>query len=136
MTADLPDLPVSLLDRALIEGERLAFAADDLERQVLSVADRTRAGGAWTVTERGSGRRGPGDPEGVPRSMDPHEGPPVNGIAADATRELPVVFEGGACRRAVRHRHRSPGAGPGGALRCRDAPRSVGARRWRRVPGG
>ena len=50
MTRDLPDLPVSLLDRALIEGERLAYAADDLERQVLSVADRTRAGGAWTVT--------------------------------------------------------------------------------------
>jgi hypothetical protein len=70
MTRDLADLPVSLLDRALIEGERLAYAADDLERQVLSVADRTRAGGAWTVTNE----------------------------AADATRELPVTFEGGACR--------------------------------------
>jgi hypothetical protein len=70
MTRDLADLPVSLLDRALIEGERLAYAADDLERQVLSVADRTRAGGAWTVTNE----------------------------AADATRELPVAFEGGACR--------------------------------------
>jgi hypothetical protein len=73
MTRDLPDLPVSLLDRALIEGERLAFAADDLERQVLAVADRTRAGGAWTVTHAG----------------------------ADATRELPVVFEDGACRPAA-----------------------------------
>ena len=80
MTRDLPDLPVSLLDRALIEGEPLALAADDLERQVLAAADRTRAGGAWTVTERGPS-------------------PPENG-AADATRELPVVFEGGACRPA------------------------------------
>jgi hypothetical protein len=70
MTRDLANLPVSLLDRALIEGERLAYAADDLERQVLSVADRTRAGGAWTVTDE----------------------------AADATRELAVTFEGGACR--------------------------------------
>jgi hypothetical protein len=73
MTRDLADLPVSLLDRALIEGETLAYAADDLERQVLPVADRTRAGGAWTVT---------------------HE-------PADATRELPVRFEGGACRPAA-----------------------------------
>jgi hypothetical protein len=80
MTRDLPDLPVSLLDRALIEGEPLALAADDLEHQVLAAADRTRAGGAWTVTERGPS-------------------PPENG-AADATRELPVVFEGGACRPA------------------------------------
>jgi hypothetical protein len=80
MTRDLPDLPVSLLDRALIEGEPLALAADDLERQLLAAADRTRAGGAWTVTERGPS-------------------PPENG-AADATRELPVVFEGGACRPA------------------------------------
>ncbi len=44
MTRDLPDLPVALLDRALIEGERLAFGADDLERQVLRAADRVRAG--------------------------------------------------------------------------------------------
>jgi hypothetical protein len=73
MTRDLADLPVSLLDRALIEGETLAYAADDLERQVLSVADRTRAGGAWTVTEE----------------------------PADATRELAVTFAGGACRPAA-----------------------------------
>jgi hypothetical protein len=72
MTRDLPDLPVALLDRALIEGERLAIGADDLERQVLLAADRTRAGGAWTVTD----------------------------VATDATRELPVEFEGGACRPA------------------------------------
>jgi hypothetical protein len=73
MTRDLPDLPVGLLDRALIEGERLAVTADALERQVLAAADRVRAGGAWTVTE----------------------------AAADATRELPVVFEAGACRPAT-----------------------------------
>jgi hypothetical protein len=73
MTRDLPDLPVALLDRALIEGERLAFGADDLERQVLRAADRVRAGGAWTVTE----------------------------VATGATRDLPVVFEGGACRPAT-----------------------------------
>jgi hypothetical protein len=72
MTRDLPDLPVGLLDRALIEGEALASAAADLERQVLRAADRSRAGGAWTVTD----------------------------VATDATRELPVLFEDGACRPA------------------------------------
>jgi hypothetical protein len=72
MTGGLPHLPVALLDRALIEGERLAFGATDLERQVLAAADRTRSGGAWTVT----------------------------GTATDGTRELPVVFEGGTCRPA------------------------------------
>ena len=51
MTRDLPDLPVALLDRALIEGERLAFGADDLERPGAAAADRVRAGGAWTVTD-------------------------------------------------------------------------------------
>ena len=74
MTRDLPDLPVSLLDRALVEGEPLAYGAGDLERQVLAAADPTRAGGAWTVTDR--------------------PGP-------DATRELPVTFAGGACRPAA-----------------------------------
>jgi hypothetical protein len=72
MTTDLPALPVALLDRALIEGEPLAYGAADLEGQVLAAADRTRAGGAWTVTE----------------------------VATDATTELPVVFERGACRPA------------------------------------
>jgi hypothetical protein len=81
MTRGLPDLPVSLLDRALVEGEPLAFAAGDLERQVLAVADRFRAGGAWTVTKE----------------------------PADATRELAVAFEGGACRPA-------PGRTPDGVL--------------------
>jgi hypothetical protein len=73
MTRGLPDLPVGLLDRALIDGDAVAVAAGDLERQVLEAADRTRAGGAWTVTD----------------------------AAADATRELPVAFEGGACRPAA-----------------------------------
>ena len=72
MTRDLPDLPVELLDRALIEGEELAYGAADLERQVLQVADGARAGGAWTVTD----------------------------VSTDATRELPVVFEDGTCRPA------------------------------------
>jgi hypothetical protein len=72
MTRDLPELPVGLLDRALIEGQALAYGAADLERQLLAAADRTRAGGAWTVTD----------------------------LPTDATRELPVVFEGGACRPA------------------------------------
>ena len=72
MTRDLPELPVGLLDRALIEGEALAYGAGELERQVLAAADGARAGGAWTVTD----------------------------VATDATRELPVVFEGGACRPA------------------------------------
>jgi hypothetical protein len=73
MTRDLPELPVPLLDRALIEGEALAYRAGDLERQVLEIADRSRAGGAWTVTLRG--------PE-----------------ATGANEEVAVVFEDGACR--------------------------------------
>jgi hypothetical protein len=73
MTRDLPELPVPLLDRALIEGEALAYRAGDLERQVLEIADRSRAGGAWTVTRRG--------PE-----------------ATGANEEVAVVFEDGACR--------------------------------------
>jgi hypothetical protein len=73
MTRDLPELPVPLLDRALIEGETLAYRAGDLERQVLEIADRSRAGGAWTVTRRG--------PE-----------------ATGANEEVAVVFEDGACR--------------------------------------
>ena len=72
MTRDLPDLPVGLLDRALIEDQGLAFGAADLERQVLQVADRVRAGGAWTVTD----------------------------VPTDPTRVLPVVFEDGVCRPA------------------------------------
>jgi hypothetical protein len=73
MTRDLPELPVPLLDRALIEGEALAYRADDLERQVLDVADRSRAGGAWTVT-----RAGP--------------------VTAGANEEVAVAFEDGVCR--------------------------------------
>jgi hypothetical protein len=72
MTGSLPGLPLGLLHRALIEGEALAFGAADLEGQVLAAADRSRAGGAWTVTE----------------------------AAADATSELSVVFEEGTCRPA------------------------------------
>jgi hypothetical protein len=70
MTRDLPELPVGLLDRALVEGEPLALEAGELEGQVLAAADRTRAGGAWTVTT----------------------------VTASSTQELPVVFEGGVCR--------------------------------------
>jgi hypothetical protein len=76
MTRDLPGLPVALLDRALIEGDAVAFGPGDLEDQVLAAADRTRAGGAWSVTE----------------------------VAAEATEELAVVFEGGACRPAAEDR--------------------------------
>jgi hypothetical protein len=72
MTGDLAELPVALLDRALIEGEPLDYGADDLEHQVLAAADRTRAGGAATVTE----------------------------VATDATTELRVRFEGRTCRPA------------------------------------
>jgi hypothetical protein len=70
MTRDLPELPVGLLDRALVEGEPLALEAGELEGQVLAAADRTRAGGAWTVTT----------------------------VTASSTQELPLVFEGGVCR--------------------------------------
>ena len=70
MTRDVPELPVALLDRALVEGEPLTLPAAELECQVLDAADRTRAGGAWTVTT----------------------------VTATATQDLPVVFDGGACR--------------------------------------
>jgi hypothetical protein len=86
MTRDLPGLPVALLDRVLIEGEALSYGADDLEPQVLAAADRTRAGGAWMVTDAG-----PGD-------LDPE---PPDGQAAGPARELAVRFEGGACRPAA-----------------------------------
>jgi hypothetical protein len=89
MTSGLPGLPVGLLDRALIEGEALAYGPGDLERQVLQAADRTRAGGAWTVTDRGPGTLEPGPP---------------GGEATDATREVPVAFEDGACRPAAEGR--------------------------------
>jgi hypothetical protein len=79
MTRDLPGLPVSLLDRVLVEGEPLAYGAGDLEAQVLAAADASPAGGAWTVTDRG-----------------PEPG--------EATRELPVAFAGGACRPAAGRR--------------------------------
>jgi hypothetical protein len=80
MTRDLPELPVPLLDRALIEGEALAYDADDLERQVLDVADRSRAGGAWTVTRK----------------------PATTG----ANEEVAVAFEDGVCRPATDERPR------------------------------
>ena len=73
MTRDLPELPVPLLDRALIEGEPLAYGPGDLERELLEVADRSRAGGAWTVTQ-------------------------VAPAAAGTSQEVAVVFEGGACQ--------------------------------------
>jgi hypothetical protein len=87
MTRDLPGLPVVLLDRALVEGAPLSYGAGDLEDQVLATADRTRTGGAWTVTERGPGGLKPS--------------PPENEVATDATTELRVRFEGGTCRPAV-----------------------------------
>jgi hypothetical protein len=74
MTSDLPDLPVPLLDRALIEGETLAYGPDDLEHQVLEAADRARAGGAWTVTSSGP---------------------------SEAVEEVAVAFEDGTCRLAA-----------------------------------
>ena len=113
MTRDLPDLPVALLDRALVEGEPLAYGAGDLERQVLAAADPTRAGGAWTVTDRGP---------------------------AGATRELPVVFEGGACRPAADGRPADGvlsfgPSGVGGFVRLAlDPGRVPVGRRWRRSP--
>jgi hypothetical protein len=75
MTRDLPELPVPLLDRALIEGEPLAYGPGDLERELLAVADRSRAGGAWTVTQ-------------------------VAPAAPRTSQEVAVVFEGGVCRAA------------------------------------
>jgi hypothetical protein len=73
MTRDLPALPVPLLDRALIEGEPLAYGPGELERELLEVADRSRAGGAWTVTQ-------------------------VAPASTRTSQEVAVVFEGGACR--------------------------------------
>lgn len=107
MTRDLPELPVPLLDRALIEGEALAYRAGDLERQVLDVADRSRAGGAWTVT-----RKGP--------------------VTAGANEEVAVAFEDGVCR--VAEDGRPPDgtltfgpSGVGGFVRLRLDPERVAA---------
>jgi hypothetical protein len=107
MTRDLPELPVPLLDRALIEGEALAYRADDLERQVLDVADRSRAGGAWTVT-----RKGP--------------------VTAGANEEVAVAFEDGVCRPATDERPPDGTltfgpSGVGGFVRLRLDPERVPA---------
>jgi class 3 adenylate cyclase/tetratricopeptide (TPR) repeat protein len=75
---------------------------DDAERAVraaLAVRD--------ALADGGSGRRGPGNPEGVPRSMDPSEDPPddrshrLRVQAAVATGEALVRPGGGAGRQRV-----------------------------------
>src|SRR6266542_1419056 len=53
----LPDLPLELLNAALVEGERLDVPWHGIEALLLEAADATRAGGAWTFTDR------PGDAE-------------------------------------------------------------------------
>jgi hypothetical protein len=67
--------PLQLLNMAVVEGEPAGLRAAELEDVVVGPADRRRAGGAWTVTA----------------------------TPAAATRELPVVFDGGACRPAAAH---------------------------------
>jgi hypothetical protein len=44
------DLPLWLLNLAVVEGEQLDVGWEDLEADVLDAADRTRSGAAWTVT--------------------------------------------------------------------------------------
>jgi hypothetical protein len=47
------------------------------EQATRATADRL-AGVVAAELGGGSGRRGPGNPEGVPRSIEPQEGPPVD----------------------------------------------------------
>ena len=89
-----------------IEGEPLACGADDLERQVLGVADRFRAGGAWTVTRK---------------------------AVTGANEEVAVAFEGGVCRPAAEDGRAADGmvtfgpSGVGGFVRVRLDPERVAA---------
>ena len=147
MTRDLPELPVPLLDRALIEGEALAYRADDLERQVLDVADRSRAGGAWTVTRKGPVTAGANEEvavafeDGVCRAADGRATAgrdahlrPLGGRRVRAPAPRPGTGggrpAGGAARRgrvragrrALRHRHRPAGTGPASPLNANGAP--------------
>ena len=46
------DLPLWLLNLAVVEGEPLGIGSADLEADVLEGADRNRSGAAWTVTHR------------------------------------------------------------------------------------
>jgi hypothetical protein len=64
------DVPLWLLNLAVVEGEALDVSWDDLEADVLEDADRTRSGAAWTVT----------------RSAPP------------TSRQRPVAFGAGGCR--------------------------------------
>src|SRR6266496_110502 len=64
------DLPLWLLNLAVVEGEPLGIGSADLEADVLEGADRNRSGAAWTVT---------------------HRAPPTS-------RHRLVAFSGGSCR--------------------------------------
>ena len=157
MTRDVPELPVALLDRALVEGEPLTLPAAELERQVLDDADRTRAGGAWTVTTV-TATATPGPAGGVRR----RRVPPADQQAGAARRALVRPVGGGRVRatgprpragarraagsaarrgrvrpgrRALRDRHRPAGTGPPGPVNAATRPRVRGARRRSRVPG-
>jgi hypothetical protein len=50
LQAGLPDLPLGIVLRALIEGEALDYKPELLEATIVSSADAKRGGGAWTVT--------------------------------------------------------------------------------------
>jgi hypothetical protein len=47
----VPELPLYLLQLALVAGEPFGIGAGELEALLVEAADGTRAGGAWTVTE-------------------------------------------------------------------------------------
>jgi hypothetical protein len=51
MTAKL-DIPLLLLNAAVVEGEDLDWQPEELERLILEVADRERSGGGMAMTER------------------------------------------------------------------------------------
>jgi len=70
MADEREDLPLWLLNLAVVEGEPLGIGSADLEADVLEGADRNRSGAAWTVT---------------------HRAPPTS-------RHRLVAFSGGGCR--------------------------------------
>jgi ATP-binding cassette, subfamily B, bacterial len=75
-------------DLAELDGDELAAAMSIAFQEPFlfstSVTDNIRL--ERPHPDGGLGRRGPGNPEGVPRSIDPLEDPPMNGDVVDAAR--------------------------------------------------
>ena len=49
LASSAPDVPLSLLLSAILDGHPLDITADDIESLIVPPADERRAGGAWTT---------------------------------------------------------------------------------------